>query len=259
MPEYSTPEPPKARIIIHPEVVDRFAMGVERGDDAVDEDAVDEEAIDEDAVDEDAVDDAVDEGELGAVGVLPILGENWWAIGLRGAFAIILGVLIVVWPDVAPDLGPRLLGVMFASYLFVDASLAFITALVGAEDHRRWWPMMAESTIGVVVAFAIYLALGTGLSGLVLLIGGWAILTGALELYSAVLLRRLIEARELRLTLAGVISILFGVALIALPDPSLTTVTWLIVGYAIFSGAALVALGFHVRDVQRASLAATPT
>lgn len=234
-------------------------MGVERGDDTVDETDVDEDAVDPDAVDEDAVDeDAVDEGEVGAVGVLPVLGENWWAIGLRGAFAIILGVLIVVWPDVAPNLGPRLLAVMFASYLFVDATLAFITALVGAEDHRRWWPMMAESVIGVVVAFAIYLALGTGISGLVLLIGGWAIVTGALEIYSAVLLRRLIDAHELRLTLAGVISILFGAVLIALPDPSLSTVTWLIVAYAIFSGAALVALAFHVRDVQRASLAATP-
>lgn len=225
-------------------------MGVERGD-------VDD-AVDEETVDEDAVDDAVDEGEVGAVGVLPILGENWWAIGLRGAFAIILGVLIVVWPDVAPDLGPRVLGVMFASYLFVDASLAFVTALVGAEDHRRWWPMMAESVVGVVVAFAIYLALGTGVSGLALLVGGWAIATGALEIYSAVLLRRLIDTRELRLTLAGVVSIVFGVGLIALPDPSLSTVRWLIVGYALFFGAALVALGYHVRDVQRASLAATP-
>jgi uncharacterized membrane protein HdeD (DUF308 family) len=226
-------------------------MGVERGD-------VDD-SVDDDAVDEGAVDDAVDEGEVGAVGMLPILGENWWAIGLRGAFAIGLGVLIVVWPDVAPDLGPRVLGVMFASYLFVDASLAFVTALVGAEDHRRWWPMMAESVVGVAVAFAIYLSLGTGISALVLLIGGWAIVTGALEIYSAVLLRRLIDAREVRLTVAGTISILFGAVLIALPDPSLSTLTWLIVGYAVFFGVALVALAFHVRNVQRASLAATPT
>lgn len=225
-------------------------MGVERGN-------VDD-AVDEEAVDEDAVDDAVDEGEVGAVGVLPILGENWWAIAIRGGFAVILGVMAVAWPDFAPDLGPRLLAVLFASYLFVDASLAFVTALVGAEDHRRWWPMMAESAIGVVVAFAIYLSLGTGVSALAMLIGGWAVVTGALEIYSAVLLRRLIDARELRLTLAGVISVAFGIGLIALPDPSLSTVRWLIVGYALFFGGALVALAYHVRDVQRASLAATP-
>lgn len=216
-------------------------MGVERGDA------------------DDAVDEAVDEGEVGAVAGLPVLGENWWAIGLRGAFAIGLGVLIVVWPDVAPDLGPQILAILFASYLFVDASLAFITALVGAEDRRQWWPMLAESTLGIVVSFLLYLSLGIDVSGLALLIGGWAIVTGAFELYSALLLRRLIDAREWWLTLAGIVSVLFGAALVGLSDLSLETLTWLIVGYAVFFGVALVALAFHVRDVQRASVAATPT
>ena len=201
------------------------------------------------------VDGFVDEGEAGAVGVLPILGENWWALALRGAFAVVLGAMAAVWPG----LGPILLGVLFASYLLVDASLAFVTAVVGAEDRQRWWPMLAESVVGVAVAFWIYLSLGTSISELTSLIGGWAIVTGALELYSAVLLRRRIDASERWLTLVGALSVVFGAALVALPDPTLATLTWLIVGYALVFGAALLALAFHVRDVQRASLAATPT
>lgn len=200
------------------------------------------------------IDDEVDEGNVGPVGALPILGENWWALAMRGGFAIVLGVLAAIWPN----LTPQLLAVLFASYLLVDAIFAVITAIAGAEDRRRWWPMLAESLIGIAVAFWIFLTPGMAIDELSTVIGFWAILTGSLEIYAGQLLRRFIEDSEWWLTTAGIVSLVFGIALIWLSGFERQTLIWLLVGYALFFGMAFIALAFQVRTVQRRSLAAPP-
>ena len=184
-------------------------------------------------------------------GVLPVIGANWWAFALRGVFALILAAFAVSWPG----LTGRLLAVLFASYLLVDAIFAFITAVVGAEDQRRWWPLLAESTLGVVVSFAIFLIPDAGVETLVYLLAVWAALTGILQIYAGVLLRRRIEGDEWWLTTAGVASLAFAAALVVLPGPGLGLLVLLLAAYATFFGVALIALAYQVRSVQRGSLA----
>jgi uncharacterized membrane protein HdeD (DUF308 family) len=81
---------------------------------------------------------------------------------------------------------------------------------------------------------------------LLFLIAGWAVVTGMLEIAAAIRLRREID-HEWLLALAGVVSILFGVVMIARPGVGALAVVWAIAGYAVLFGILLIALGFRLK------------
>ena len=79
----------------------------------------------------------------------------------------------------------------------------------------RWW----LAIVGIVGLLAGFVAFASpGLTALILLmfIAGWAIVIGALEIWGAIQLRKEIEG-EWWLILSGLLSIAFGVLLIARP------------------------------------------
>ena len=100
------------------------------------------------------------------------LTRNWWTFVLRGAIAIVLGVLAFVVP------GPTLVALIavFAAYAIVDGVLAIIA---GARTDRgpRWWFILGGIAGIAIGLFTIY-SPGTTAIALVLLIGVWSIATG---------------------------------------------------------------------------------
>jgi uncharacterized membrane protein HdeD (DUF308 family) len=97
------------------------------------------------------------------------------------------------------------------------------------------------------VAFAY-----TGMTALVLLmfIAVWAIIIGALQLYAAVQLRKVIE-NEWLLVLSGLLSIAFGALLIAWPSTGALAVIWTIAWYAVLFGCLLIGLAFRLKTYKR--------
>ena len=68
------------------------------------------------------------------------------------------------------------------------------------------------------------------------LIAGWAVVTGVLEVAAAVSLRQLIE-NEWALVARGVLSVLFGVLLLAVfPGTGALALTWLIGAFTVVYG-----------------------
>jgi uncharacterized membrane protein HdeD (DUF308 family) len=95
-----------------------------------------------------------------------------------------------------------------------------------------------------LVAFA-----SPGLTALVLLmfIAGWAIVIGVLEIWGAIQLRKEIEG-EWWLILSGLLSITFGVLLIAQPGSGALALVWVIASFAILHGCTLIALAFRLKQ-----------
>jgi len=70
--------------------------------------------------------------------------------------------------------------------------------------------------------------------------------TGMLRIVAAVRLRKEIQGEWL-LILNGILSVLFGVLLVALPILGLVTLVWVIGAYTLVRGVVLIALAFRLR------------
>ncbi len=81
---------------------------------------------------------------------------------------------------------------------------------------------------------------------LLLFIAIWAIVIGAMQIWGAIQLRKEIEGEWL-LILSGLLSVAFGVLLLARPGTGALAVVWLIGWYAILAGCLYVALALRLR------------
>jgi len=169
------------------------------------------------------------------------LARNWGWVALRGAVAIVFGVVALLQPQAAFSA----LVILFGAYAFADGVFALIALFRGA-GKERFWPLLLEAVVGIGIG--VLTVLRPAQTALVLLyyIGAWAILTGILEIVAAVRLRKEISG-EFWLGLAGVLSIAFGVLLYAKPEPAALALTIWIGAYAIVFGVFLFMLAFRLK------------
>jgi len=180
--------------------------------------------------------------------MLEILTRYWWAAVLRGVVAVAFGVMAVAWPEITL----RVLVLLFGAFVLVDGLIAVVTAASGAGlvRHRGW--LVVEGVAGIVVGVLTFLWPDITTLALLYLIAAWALVTGALEIVAAVRLRREIR-REWLLALNGVLSVLFGVLLVAWPTTGALAVTLVIGVYAIVFGIVLIWLGLRLRRLHEAT------
>ncbi len=174
--------------------------------------------------------------------MMRVLARNWWALALRGVFAILFAVLSVFWPRITV----RILVLLFGAYALVDGIFAVIAAIRAAEHHARWGALLLEGLAGLAVGIATFFWPAVTALALLYFIAAWAIVTGFFEIAAALRLRREIQG-EWALILAGILSVFFGVLLLAFPGAGALAVVWLIAVYALAFGILLLLLGFRLR------------
>ena len=174
--------------------------------------------------------------------LLHSLTNHWWLFLIRGVAAIIFGVLAFVWPGVTLIV----LVLFFGAFALVDGIASLIAAITGrGATGPRWW----LAIVGLAgIAAGLLTFFWPGLTALVLLffIAGWAIAAGVFQIIGAIQLRKEID-NEWLLILSGVVSVLFGLALLFLPGPGLLALVWLIAIDAIIFGVLVTAFAFRLR------------
>jgi uncharacterized membrane protein HdeD (DUF308 family) len=173
---------------------------------------------------------------------MQVLARNWWALALRGLFAILFGVAAFAWPS----LTLAALVILFGAYALVDGVFALIAAVRAAEAHERWWLFVLEGLAGIIVGIITFVWPGITALVLLYLIAWWALVTGVLEIAAAIRLRRVIR-REWTLVLGGLASVIFGLLLLYRPGAGALAVIWLIGIYALVFGVLFLMLGFRLR------------
>jgi uncharacterized membrane protein HdeD (DUF308 family) len=175
-----------------------------------------------------------------------VLARNWWALALRGVAAVLFGIMAFAWPGMT--LGVLVL--LYGAYALVDGVLAIIAAVAGRTSGMPWWALLLEGVLGITVGILTFAWPGITALVLLYLIAAWAVATGVFEVVAAIRLRREIRGEWL-LALSGIISVLFGIALVINPVGGALAVVWLIGAYAIAFGVLLIALGFRLRGAAK--------
>ena len=169
------------------------------------------------------------------------LARNWGFVALRGALAVVFGLIAFFEPASAF----AALVLLFGAYAFVDGVFALIALFRGASKDR-FWVLVLEAVVGIGIGVLTIARPAATALALLYYVGIWAILTGIFELAAAIRLRKEITG-EFWLGLAGVLSIAFGVLLFAIPGAAALALTVWIGAYAFIFGVMLILLAFRLR------------
>jgi len=171
-----------------------------------------------------------------------LLLRSWWMLALRGAAALLFGVLALVWPGMTL----LVLVALFAVYALVSGGAAVLAALRNRNSDKGWWLILLLGLVSLVAAVIAVFNPGITTLVLVLLMGANAFVTGMLDIVVAIRLRKQIE-REWLLALAGVVSIIFGVLVFLLPAAGALALVFMVSLYATLAGILLLTLAFRAR------------
>jgi uncharacterized membrane protein HdeD (DUF308 family) len=175
--------------------------------------------------------------------MLEALARNWWAVALRGAIAVVIGIIAFVLPGITL----ASLVLLFAIYMLLDGVFAIIAGVRAATHGARWWPMALEGVVDIVAgAIALLWPIATVLA-FVYLAAAWAIVSGVVLLAGAV------RHREILLGIAALFSLAWGVFVALVPAGGALALVWVFGAYAILFGVALVVAAFRLRRFRPAA------
>jgi uncharacterized membrane protein HdeD (DUF308 family) len=167
------------------------------------------------------------------------LARNWWLLLIRGILAVIFGLVAFAWPA----LTLVTLVLFYGAYAFVDG----VTAIwVGGRS--RAWGVLLFGILGVVVGVYTFFYPGVTAIALLYFIAVWALVRGIFEIVTAIQLRKEISY-EWALIVSGLISIIFGIVLIANPGTGALALVVVIGAFALMFGVMMIVFAFRVRGL----------
>lgn len=171
--------------------------------------------------------------------MLHLLARHWWALALRGVFAVLFGLLTFLIPGITL----LTLVLLFGAYAILDGIFDIVSAVRAPGRH---WPLVLEGVVGIIIGILTFIWPGITTMVLLYLIAFWAIFTGVLEIVAGIRLREVI-ANEWLLILMGVLSVLFGFLILIFPGAGALAIIIWIGAYALLFGIMLIALAFLLR------------
>jgi uncharacterized membrane protein HdeD (DUF308 family) len=177
--------------------------------------------------------------------MLEILARRWWMIMLRGVFAVLFGLLAIIWPGITV----LALVLLWGAYTLVDGVIEVGVALSqrSAPKEHRW----IHGLLGLLgIAAGVVAFVWPQITALILLliIAFWALVAGVLQIVAAIRLRKEIT-NEWFLGLSGAVCVILGVLLIVQPAEGAIGLVIAIATFAIVWGLSLILFGLRLRSL----------
>jgi uncharacterized membrane protein HdeD (DUF308 family) len=170
-----------------------------------------------------------------------LLAQNWWAVALRGVFAIIFALIAFLSP------GATILSfvLFFSAYMLVDGVFGIVSGIRAASNNQRWGLLILEGILNILVGIIAFIMPGLTVLFFVTLVAVWSLITGVLMVVAAFKLNP--EYGRGWLIFSGIVSVLFGIALLIAPLIGAVVLTWWLGAYALVFGIGLLVLAFKLR------------
>jgi len=117
---------------------------------------------------------------------------------------------------------------------------------VGIDPRRTWKVLALRGVVSILFGILALARPGITVLALALLAGGWAVMSGVAEVAAAIRLRKQIRGEAL-LAIAGIVSIIAGLVVIARPATGVLALAVVLGVYALIVGGVLLALAARLR------------
>jgi uncharacterized membrane protein HdeD (DUF308 family) len=175
-----------------------------------------------------------------------LIRKTWWISLVQGLAALVIGILLITRP--APTL--VLLTIALGAYWLVGGIFDAVGAVTRRQADRHW---VLALMAGLFAAAAGLLLLGRPVLGflvtsvmVITLIAIGAMLSGLFSVVWAIRVRREIHG-EVWIVLLGILSILFGLLLLASPVVSVVALIQLVAVLAILGGVMAIVTAVRLR------------
>jgi uncharacterized membrane protein HdeD (DUF308 family) len=169
------------------------------------------------------------------------LGGVQATFAVRGLVVLAIGLLVILWPEMALSVFVVLLG----AFVLVDGLL--LTYAAARTSGQQRWLLGLQGLAGVMTAIVAFVYPQRTIQAVVYLFGAWAIITGLIQAIDAVRLTERVPQAGL-LGICGVLSVVLGVLLIRSPDASALLIARLFGVYQLAVGAVLLTLSERLRQ-----------
>ncbi|WP_410603774.1 HdeD family acid-resistance protein [Amycolatopsis sp. lyj-90] len=171
----------------------------------------------------------------------------WPLAAVRGVFAILFGVLALIWPGATV----LALAIIYGVYAIIDGIGGLMQAFrPGDAAHRAAYGILGA--FGIIAGVLVLLWPGITVLVLAFLVGFWAIFTGIVEIVAAIRLRKQIEG-EAFLIAAGALSLIAGIVIVFNPLAGAYGIALLVGIYALLYGVMLLVLAFRLRKLAQSA------
>lgn len=175
--------------------------------------------------------------------MLAIAARQWWVLVLQGVLGIAVGILAIIYPDLAL----ATIALLFAVWAIASGFAQLTAGWRVAEARGKSWPFLVAGAVSVVAGVLALLYPATTILYLILLLGAWILVSGVMEVYSAWQIRNEVTG-EWILALIGILRIAVGVIILAMPIVGALLSAALFAIWALLSGIAALALGWRLRQ-----------
>jgi uncharacterized membrane protein HdeD (DUF308 family) len=176
---------------------------------------------------------------------LEVIFRNWWSYLLRGLVAVIFAILLLAWPGATLKAFMVIIGI----FLLLDGFINMIRSAVLAGRREKWGWSLIWGLAGIIIGIIIISHTRFTLEFVATLAGIWVLLMGIAEIALAFDMPP--ESGRGIVAVLGIISIAFGIIIIATPFGTIYALSVVFAIYLIVVGALDVVLSYYVRKMQK--------
>ena len=170
------------------------------------------------------------------------LTSKWWTFLLRGIVALALAVFAFT----APSSAATALVYIFAAYFIISGVTSFFAG-VSFTGVGYWWAYVLMGFVQTVLGILMLAEPGAGPLALAYIFALWLIMSGTLELSTAIQLRNVLN-NDFWWILLGIVTLAAGLYVVFEPSIGLYGLVYAVGIYGSLAGISLVALAFRIKN-----------
>ncbi len=175
--------------------------------------------------------------------------SNWWMLAFNGIIAILYGIIAIFVP------GPTVITIVtfFGIFILIIGLAILWGAISNIRAHLPYAADLTSAIVTIIVGVLLTFYTSKSLTIFVMIIGAWAILVAAVQLYLATR-SEFIPAEKHTFLINGLISLAFGVILFF--NPFETTQMLVVISgiLAFIVGVVLIYMAVKLKNIEKTTI-----